>query len=131
VKLEVNHFHIFGFLVYIHLLVEKRTKLEPSDRNGLFVGYSETSKVYRVFIPEHMKTIVSQDVNIEEDFTSRKSHALILVIEDEEQKALKVELGLPVISKATQQPSGEEGEIGPPSTSIRRPQWFSQTLRDA
>lgn len=36
-KLEVSHFCIFGCLVYIHILVEKRTKLEPSSRKGLLV----------------------------------------------------------------------------------------------
>jgi hypothetical protein len=46
VKPKVSHFHIFGCLVYIHVLVEKRTKLEPSSKKGLFVGYSETSKAY-------------------------------------------------------------------------------------
>jgi hypothetical protein len=44
VKLDVNQFDIVGCLVYIHVLVEKRTMLETSIRNGLFVGYSETVK---------------------------------------------------------------------------------------
>jgi hypothetical protein len=52
VKLEVSHFHIFGCPIYIHVLIEKRTKLDPSNRKGLFVGYSETSKTYKVYIPE-------------------------------------------------------------------------------
>jgi hypothetical protein len=84
VKPDVSHFCIFGCLVYIHVPVEKRTKLEPSSRKGLFVVYSETSKAYRVIIPEQRKTIVSQDVKFEEVFASRKSHVPILVIEVEE-----------------------------------------------
>jgi hypothetical protein len=52
VKPEVSHFHIFGCPIYIHVLVERRTKLEPSSRKGLFVGYSETSKAYKVYILE-------------------------------------------------------------------------------
>jgi hypothetical protein len=81
---EVSHFCIFGCPVNIHVTVEKRTKLEPSNRKGLFVGYSETSKAYRVYTPMQRKTIVRKDVNFEEDFASRKSHEPILVIEDEE-----------------------------------------------
>jgi hypothetical protein len=69
--------------------------LEPSSRKGLFVGYSETSKAYRVYIPEQRKTVVSRDVKFEEDFASRKSHEPIPVTEDEEQEALKVEPGSP------------------------------------
>jgi hypothetical protein len=81
---EVSHFPIFGCLVYIHVPVEKRTKLEPSSNKGLFVRYSKTSKAYRVYIPEQRKTIMSKDVKFEEDFTSKKSHEPILVIENEE-----------------------------------------------
>lgn len=72
-KLEVNHFHIFGCLVYIYVPIEKRTKLEPYNKKGLFLGYNETSKAYMVFIPELSKAIVSRDVKFEEDFSTRKS----------------------------------------------------------
>jgi hypothetical protein len=47
------------------------------------VGYSETSKAYRVYIPEQRKTVVSRDVKFEEDFASRKSHEPTSVEEDE------------------------------------------------
>ena len=40
-KLEVNHLRIFGCPVYIHIPKEKRTKLDPSGKKGMFVGYSE------------------------------------------------------------------------------------------
>jgi hypothetical protein len=131
VKPEVSHFRIFGCPVYIHVPVEKRTKLEPSNRKGLFVGYSETSKAYKVYIPEQRKTVVSRDVKFEEDFASRKSHEPIPVTENEEQEALKVEPGSPKSPSSGQQPSGEEEETLAPSSSVRRPRWFTQTLRDA
>ena len=51
--------------------------------------------------------------------------------EDEEREALKVDPGSPMTSKAVQQPSSEEEETLAPSTSIKRPQWFTQTLSDA
>jgi hypothetical protein len=50
VKPEVGHFRIFGCPVYIHVPKEKRSKLEPSGRKGTFVGYSESSKAYRIYI---------------------------------------------------------------------------------
>ena len=43
-KPEVSHLRIFGFQVYIHIIKEKRTKLYPSGRKGIFVGYNDTSK---------------------------------------------------------------------------------------
>ena len=49
-KPEVNHLRIFDCPVYIHVPKEKRTKLEPSGRKGIFVGYSETMKAFRIYI---------------------------------------------------------------------------------
>ena len=50
VKPEMGHLRIFGCPVYIHVPEEKRTKLEPSGKKGTFVGYSESSKAYRIYI---------------------------------------------------------------------------------
>ena len=60
VKHEVGHFRIFGCPVYIHVPKEKRTKLEPSGRKGTFVGYSESSKAYRIYIPSHIQIEVTE-----------------------------------------------------------------------
>jgi hypothetical protein len=76
VKLEILHLRIFGCPVYIHVPVEKRTKLEPSREKGIFLGYIETSKAYRIFIPAQRKIVVRRDVKFEENLASRKSHEL-------------------------------------------------------
>lgn len=128
VKPKVIHFRIFGRPIYIHVPIEKRTKLEPSNKKGLFVGYSETSKAYKVYIPGWRKIVVSRDLKFREDFASRKSHEPILVTEDEEQEAPKVEPGspkTPATSNSRSQPSSEEEETLAPSSSVRRPQWFT------
>ena len=49
-KPAVDHMRIFGTLVYVHVPKEKRAKLEPSGKKGIFVGYSDCSKAYRVYI---------------------------------------------------------------------------------
>ena len=51
VKPKVNHLRIFGSPVYIHVPKEKMTKLEPASKRGIFVGYSESSKAYRIYFP--------------------------------------------------------------------------------
>ena len=51
VKPEVGHLWIFGCPGYIHVPKEKTTKLEPSGKKGTFVGYSESSKAYKIYIP--------------------------------------------------------------------------------
>jgi hypothetical protein len=50
VKIEIQHLIIFGCLVYIHVPIEKRTKLDPSGLKGIFFGYNEISKAYKIFI---------------------------------------------------------------------------------
>ena len=48
-KLEVSHLGIFSYPVYIHIPKDKRTKLDPLGKKGIFVGYSESSKAYRIY----------------------------------------------------------------------------------
>ena len=51
VNLDVIYLRILGCSVYIHVPKEKRSKLEPLGKKETFVGYSETSKDYRIYIP--------------------------------------------------------------------------------
>ena len=51
-KPEVSHLRVFGCPVYIHIPKEKRTKLDPSRKKGIFVGYSESSKDYKIYFPD-------------------------------------------------------------------------------
>jgi hypothetical protein len=37
-KPEVSHLKLFGCLVFVHIPKEKRTKLDPSGKKGIFVG---------------------------------------------------------------------------------------------
>ena len=68
-KLEVSHLRIFGFLVYIHVPKEKRTKLYPSRRKGIFVGYNDTSNYYKIYFPVFKKIDITRDVTSDEDLT--------------------------------------------------------------
>jgi hypothetical protein len=72
-KPEVSHLKIFGCPVFIHILKEKRNKLEPSGNKGIFVGYCEVSKAFRIYIPGHHHIEINKDVNFDEDATLKKS----------------------------------------------------------
>ena len=50
VRPKVGHFRMFGCLTFSHVPSGKRTKLEPTAEKGIFVGYNETSKAYRIYI---------------------------------------------------------------------------------
>jgi hypothetical protein len=66
-KPSVDHLRIFGSPVYIHIPKEKRNKLEPSRKKGTFVGYSETSKAYTIYVLGKKFIEVSRDVNFHEE----------------------------------------------------------------
>jgi hypothetical protein len=73
--------------VYIHVPKEKRTKLEPSGKKGTFIGYSETSKAYRIYIPRQRQIEISRDVTFDEEATFRKSRESHMDEDKEEQEA--------------------------------------------
>jgi hypothetical protein len=72
-KLEVSHLKIFGCPVFIHILKEKIKKLESSGKKGIFVGYCEVSKAFRIYIPGHHHIEISRDVTFDEEATLNKS----------------------------------------------------------
>jgi hypothetical protein len=45
VKPKIGHLGIFGCPVYIHVLVEKRMKLEPSGQKGIFWGIVRSQRL--------------------------------------------------------------------------------------
>jgi hypothetical protein len=72
-KPKVSHLKIFGCPVFVHIPKEKRTKLDPSQKKGIFVGYCEVSKAFRVYIPAHHHIEISRDVTFDEDEALKKS----------------------------------------------------------
>jgi hypothetical protein len=88
VKPEVGHFMIFGCPVYIHVPKEKWSKLEPSGRKGTFVGYSESSKSYRIYISGQRQIEVSRDVSFGEEVSFRKSRRSHMEIDSEREEEM-------------------------------------------
>jgi hypothetical protein len=64
VKQEIRHLRIFSCPLYIHVHVEKNTKLEPLGLKFIFVRYNETSKAYMIYILAWRKKVVSRDVKL-------------------------------------------------------------------
>jgi hypothetical protein len=76
IKPEVGHIRIFGCPVYIHVPKEKRTKMEPSGKKYVFLGYSEKPKAYRIYVPGQRKIEVRKDVTLHEEAAFNKSREL-------------------------------------------------------
>ena len=64
---RISHLRILGCPVYIDVPKEKRTKLDPSGKKGIFVGYSDTLKAYRVYISSFKNIETNRDVTFDED----------------------------------------------------------------
>ena len=136
-KPEVGHLIIFGFQVYIHVPKENRRKMEPSGKKGVFVGYSETSKSYRIYIPSTRLIEVSRDVTFHEDSAFWWSRELPVVEEEN--------VDIPTVEKSDPefdiQRENEPDEILEPTRIMeislddppfkRRPAWYRETLQDA
>ena len=73
--------------MFIHVPKEKRTKLDPSGKKGTFIGYSETSKAYKIYIPKHIEIEISGDVTFDEEEAFRKSRESRMDEDREEQEA--------------------------------------------
>jgi transposase InsO family protein len=58
----VKHLRIFGSTCYALIPEQQRNKLEARSRKCIFLGYSNTSKAYRLYDEANIKFIVSRDV---------------------------------------------------------------------
>ena len=128
-KFVADHMRIFGTLVYVHVPKEKRANLEPSGKKGIFVGYSDCSKAYRVYIPGHRNIEVSRDVIFHEEAVFRKT--LELSLEDEvtplefpdseiQREEEEFDDQIPDVPENIESPLEELLEVPP---SKRRPTW--------
>ena len=72
-KPKVRNLRIFSCPVYIHIPKEKRKKLDPSGKKGIFVGYFESLKAYRIYFPGYKKIDISRDVTFDEGTAYSKS----------------------------------------------------------
>jgi hypothetical protein len=72
-KPEVSHLKMFGCSVFVHIPKEKRTKLDPSGKKGIFVGYCAVSKAFRIYIPGYHHIEINRDVTFDEDAALKRS----------------------------------------------------------
>ena len=130
VKPEARHLRIFGCLVYTRVPHEKRSKLDPSKHKGIFVGYSETSKGYRVYVLGHQQIDINKDVVFDEEATFKRSHESPAEEDAEEQE-------VPIPEEHDPNQDHEEIHMDPVPNpephregNQKRPGWFRDTIQD-
>jgi hypothetical protein len=65
-KPNVSHLKVFGYIAYVHVPDEKRSKLDPKAEKCIFIRYSLEQKGYRCFNPSTQKLQVNRDVVFDE-----------------------------------------------------------------
>ena len=65
-KPSVGYFRIFGCLSFAHIPKDERTKLEGKSRKCIFIGYSSTTKGYKMYDLDSKKIFLSRDVIFDE-----------------------------------------------------------------
>jgi hypothetical protein len=132
-KPSVEHLRIFGCPIYIHVPKDKRNKMEPSGKREIFVGYSESSKAYRIYVPGQQKIEISRDVTFDERISFKKSiEEPIESNEEEEHENTKEESTCsPKQSNEEQEPPHEYVEPTIIPKTRKRPAWLETTLQEA
>jgi hypothetical protein len=70
----------------------KEEKLDPSGKNGIFIGYSDTLKAFRIYIPGHRKVEISRDVTFDESTAFSKSkYDCAKEVHEEENEVTRVQ----------------------------------------
>jgi len=65
-KPDVSHLKMFGYIAYVHVFDEKRSKLDPKAEKCIFIRYSLEQKGYRCFNLSTRKLQVNRDVVFDE-----------------------------------------------------------------
>ncbi|KAJ1692656.1 hypothetical protein LUZ63_009354 [Rhynchospora breviuscula] len=64
---NISYFRVFGFKCFVLDESPKVTKFDAKSLTGIFVGYSNTSKAYRVYLPTSRVVIESINVKFNEN----------------------------------------------------------------
>jgi hypothetical protein len=74
---DVSHLQIFGCKAYVLDKPTNRGKFDSKTVEGIFVGYSDYPKGYRMWIPSEQKIRISRDVKFLEEFESNEYEDII------------------------------------------------------
>ena len=105
------------------------------ERKGTFVGYNESSKAYRIYVPGQRYIEVSRDMIFHEEAVFRHSKELLKDIEESpteipdsevQREEKENEPQIPNVPIESERPAEEVLE-GP--SSKRRYAWFRETLQ--
>jgi len=75
---NIHHLQKFGCKAFILNKSPNKGKFEARGLEGIFVGYSEVSKAYRIWLPKDRKIHISRDVKFHDEFSTNGSREDII-----------------------------------------------------
>lgn len=63
-KPNLQHLKVFGSRAMYHIPKQKRRKFDVKSKEGIFFGYADNSKGFRIFNPDSGEVIITRDVVI-------------------------------------------------------------------
>lgn len=66
IKPSLSHMRPFGCPVFVYIPAQLRKKLDAKSRRGIFVGYSEESKAYRIWDSAKKHVVTTRDLIFDE-----------------------------------------------------------------
>ena len=121
-KPDVSFLRVFGCVAYPHIPDERRKKLDDKSEKCIFIGYSDTTKGYKLYNPVTEKVIISRDVQFFEDEAwdwNQKGDQKSITIEDE-----------PLEKEIEEPPSSSTSGTSSPTAASEPPLRRSQRLRE-
>lgn len=92
-KVDMDTFRVFESRVAAHIPKKKRLKLDAKSKEGIFIGYSENTKGYRVFFSQNKKVEILKDVIfLPEKNTASRETKNVLTNEEEEAENENIEI---------------------------------------
>jgi hypothetical protein len=137
-KPKVSHLKIFDCPIFVHIPKEKRTKMELSGKKGIFVGYCEVSKAFRIYILGYHHLEINRDATFDEDATLKKSRRCQLEeVYEEKHVAPRVAKPMREVITSPDEEILEDHDIiksqEPPQMTIshkRKPAWARELIQD-
>jgi len=130
----VSHLKIFGCQVYVQTTKENKTKLNPSRKKVIFVGYCEFSKSFRIYISGFHHIEISRDVTFDEETSLKKSRRCQLEELHEEDVPPKMVEVVPSLEIVASEDHGMLEPQEPPTMDIsrkRKPAWVREIIQEA
>ncbi|KAJ3686570.1 hypothetical protein LUZ61_015734 [Rhynchospora tenuis] len=76
---NISYFRVFGSKCFVLDETPKVTKFDAKSTTGIFVGYSSTSKAYRVYLPSSRIVVESVNVKFDENANEKAKEGISIV----------------------------------------------------